>query len=437
VLPRHLEILYEINRRFLDRVSARWPGDQERRRRMSLIEEGETKQARMAHLAIVGSHSVNGVAAIHSELVKSTLVPDFHALWPEKFNNKTNGVTPRRWLLTCNPGLSSLLRKTIGDGWISDFDRIAELESLADDASFQAEFVAVKRANKERLARVVRETTGVGLDPDSLFDVQVKRIHEYKRQLLNALQLADQYLTLVEDGVPPRVPKSYVFAGKAAPGYWRAKQIIHLVAALADVINRDPRTEGRLRVAFVPDYRVSLAEVIIPACDLSEQISTAGTEASGTGNMKFAINGALTIGTLDGANIEIREAVGPENIFIFGLTVEEAFALKTDGYDPAGRCAADHRLRRLLEAFDGVRFSPSRPGVFGWVRRALIDEGDRYLHLADFASYAEAQRRAESQYVDQGLWARKAILNVARMGRFSSDRTVAEYARDIWDVRPV
>jgi len=437
VLPRHLEILYEINRRFLDRVSARWPGDQERRRRMSLIEEGETKQARMAHLAIVGSHSVNGVAAIHSELVKSTLVPDFHVLWPEKFNNKTNGVTPRRWLLTCNTGLASLLRRTIGDGWISDFDRIAELESLADDASFQAEFLAVKRANKERLARVVRETTGVGLDPDSLFDVQVKRIHEYKRQLLNALQVADQYLTLVEDGVPPRVTKSYVFAGKAAPGYWRAKQIIHLVAALADVINRDPRTEGRIRVVFVPDYRVSLAEVIIPACDLSEQISTAGTEASGTGNMKFAINGALTIGTLDGANIEIREAVGSENIFIFGLTVEEAFALKTDGYDPAERCAADHHLRRLLEAFDGVRFSPSRPGVFGWVRRALIDEGDRYLHVADFASYAEAQRRAESEYTDHGPWARKAILNVARMGRFSSDRTVAEYARDIWDVRPV
>jgi starch phosphorylase len=249
------------------------------------------------------------------------------------------------------------------------------------------------------------------------------------------LRLVQEYL--VEDGVPPRVPKSYVFAGKAAPGYWRAKQIIHLVAALADVINRDPRTEGRIRVVFVPDYRVSLAEVIIPACDLSEQISTAGTEASGTGNMKFAINGALTIGTLDGANIEILEAVGPENIFIFGLTVEEAFALKADGYDPAGRCAGDRRLRRLLEAFDGVRFSPSRPGVFGWVRRALIDEGDRYLHLADFASYAEAQRRAESEYTNHGLWARKAILNVARMGRFSSDRTVAEYARDIWDVRPV
>ena len=437
VLPRHLEILYEINHRFLGLVEAKWPGDLDRQRRMSLVEEGETKQARMAHLAIVGSHSVNGVAAIHSELVKTTLVPDFHALWPGKFNNKTNGVTQRRWLLTCNHDLAGLLRRTIGDAWIGDFDRIAEVEPLAADAAFRAEFLAVKRANKERLARVVRDTTGVRADPDSLFDIQVKRIHEYKRQLLNALQVADQYLGLVEDGRVPAVSKTYLFAGKAAPGYWMAKQIIRLVTALADVINRDPRTEGRIRVAFVPDYRVSLAEVIIPACDLSEQISTAGTEASGTGNMKFAMNGALTIGTLDGANIEIRDAVGAENIFIFGLTVEEAFALRAQGYDPSIYCARDSRLGRLLEAFDGVRFSPSQPGLFGWVRQTLIDHGDRYLHMADFASYAEAQRRAESEYVDRSLWVRKAVLNVSRMGRFSSDRAVAEYARDIWGVRPV
>jgi starch phosphorylase len=437
ILPRHVEILYEINHRFLGQVEARWPGDAERKRRMSLIEEGETKQARMALLAVVGSHSVNGVAAVHSELVKTVLLPDFHQLWPDRFNNKTNGVTPRRWLLTSNPGLAGLLRRTIGEGWITDLDRLKEIEPLAADAAFRDDFLAVKRANKERLARLVRDTTGVVLDPDSLFDVHVKRIHEYKRQLLNALQVADQYLSLVEDGVVPAAPKSYVFAGKAAPGYWMAKQIVHLVASLAEVINRDPRTEGRIRVVFVPDYRVSLAETIIPAADLSEQISTAGTEASGTGNMKLAMNGALTIGTLDGANIEIREAVGPENIFIFGLTVEEVVALRARGYDPAAHVASDPRLGRVIEAFDGVRFSPSRPGHFGWVRRALIDQGDFYLHLADFASYAEAQRRAEAEYADRALWARKAILNVARVGRFSSDRTVSEYAREIWGVKPV
>jgi starch phosphorylase len=437
ILPRHVEVLYEINHRFLEQVEARWPGDVERKRRMSLIEEGETKQARMAQLAVVGCHSINGVAAIHSELVKTVLLPDFHQLWPRKFNNKTNGVTPRRWLLACNPGLAGLLNRSIGEGWITDLERLKEIEPLVADASFRDDFLAVKRANKERLARLVRGTTGVLLDPDSLFDVHVKRIHEYKRQLLNALQVADQYLSLVEDGVAPDVPKSYVFAGKASPGYWRAKQIVQLVATMAEVINRDPRTEGRIRVVFVPDYRVSLAEVIIPASDLSEQISTAGTEASGTGNMKLAMNGALTIGTLDGANIEIREAVGPENVFIFGLTIEEVLALRARGYDPAAYCARDPRLSRVVEAFDGVRFSPSRPGLFAWVRQALIDEGDFYLHLADFASYSEAQRRAEAEYADRALWARKAILNVARMGRFSSDRTVSEYAREIWGVEPV
>jgi starch phosphorylase len=435
VLPRHLELLYEINRRFLDEVEARWPGETARRRRMSLFEEGETKQARMAHLAMVGCHSVNGVAAVHSELVKTALAPDFYALWPHKFNNKTNGVTPRRWLLACNPGLAGLLTKTVGDGWIVDLEKLREIEAHSDDPAFRQEFRAVKRRNKERLARLVRETTGVRVDPDSLFDVQVKRIHEYKRQLLNALQVADQYLSLVEDGVEPRTPKTYLFAGKAAPGYWIAKQIIRLVTSLAEAVNRDPRTDGLLRVAFVPDYRVSVAEVMIPAADLSEQISTAGTEASGTGNMKLAMNGALTMGTLDGANIEIREAVGADNVFIFGLTVTEAFSLRAAGYRPAELAEGDPRLRRLIEAFDGVRFSPASPGLFSWVRRLLVDEGDRYLHLADFGSYAAAQRRAEAEYADADRWTTKALRNVARMGPFSSDRSVSEYAREIWGLK--
>jgi starch phosphorylase len=438
VLPRHLQLLYEVNHRFLTGVAERWPGDIDRLRRMSIIEEGEPKQARMAHLAIVGSHAVNGVAAMHSELVKTALVPDFFALWPEKFSNKTNGVTPRRWLLTANPGLARLLDEALGEGWAADLERLRELDNLTGDAGFNKAFAAVKRQNKVRLSNLISETIRVDVDPDSLFDIQVKRIHEYKRQLLNALHVAHQYLALVEDGEAPPVPKTYIFAGKAAPGYWVAKQIILLINKLADVVNSDPRARDWLRVAFVPDYRVSLAEIIIPAGDLSEQISTAGTEASGTSNMKFAMNGALTIGTLDGANVEIREEVGAENIFIFGLTVSEIANLKTSGaYRPADLYASDPSLRRVLDAFAGDRFSPGESGRFDWVRRSLVDDGDPYFHLADFASYRAAQALAGQEYGEPLTWWKKVIRNVSRTGKFSSDRTIREYADEIWGLRSI
>jgi starch phosphorylase len=436
VLPRHLEILYEINARFLQEVAARWPGDTDRLRRMSIIEESQPQQARMAHLAIVGSHAVNGVAAIHSELVKTDLVPDFHALWPGKFSNKTNGVTPRRWLLTANAELARLITAAIGDGWVMDLEQLAALEPHAEDPGFRAEVLAAKRRNKERLARLIREKTRVAVDPASCFDVQVKRIHEYKRQLLNVLHIAHQYLALVEDGVTPAVPKTYVFAGKAAPGYHAAKQIVRLIHGVAGTINADPRTDGWLRAVFVPDYRVSLAEVIIPAGDLSEQISLAGTEASGTSNMKFALNGALTIGTLDGATIEIREAVGPEQLFVFGLTAAQVRDHRARGtYRPRDCYESDPALRRVLDALAADRFSPTNAGAFAWVRHALVDGNDPYFHLADFGDYRAAHERAALEFRRPEGWARKAIRTVARMGRFSSDRTVGEYAREIWGVK--
>jgi starch phosphorylase len=437
VLPRHLQLIYEINRRFLEAVAARWPGDTGRLRRMSLIDETGGKQVRMAHLAIVGGHSVNGVAAVHSELVKKELVPDFHAMWPERFNNKTNGVTPRRWLLLANPGLARLLTELLGDGWVTDLDRLRGLERSAAEAAFRERFLTVKRANKQRLAAVVRETTGELVDCEALFDVQIKRIHEYKRQLLNVLHIAHEYLTLVEDGRPPLQPHTYLFAGKAAPGYQAAKQIIRLINDMGTVINRDPRAREYLRVVFVPDYRVSLAEVIIPAADLSEQISTAGTEASGTGNMKFAMNGALTIGTLDGANIEIREQVGPENIFIFGLTVAQVRALQAGGaYHPWEIYQQSRVVQRVLDAFRDGRFCPGTPGRHDWVYRKLLADGETYFHVADLESYVRAHGEASALYADRPGWATRAVLNVARVGHFSSDRTIREYARDIWQIHP-
>jgi len=437
VLPRHLRIIHEINRRFLDRVEARWPDDQERARRMSII-DAEAKEVRMAHLAIVGSHSVNGVAALHSELVKTNLVPDFYEMWPERFNNKTNGVTQRRWLLKSNPGLASLITETIGDGWITDLDKLRGLETFADDAAFREEFLRVKHDNKEALARVIKDKTGVTVDPFSLFDVQVKRIHEYKRQLLNVMHIIHEYLSLVDDDQPFYAPRTYIFAGKAAPGYWAAKQIIKLINNVGQVINRDRRTFGLLKVAFIPDYRVSLAERIIPAANLSEQISTAGKEASGTGNMKFAMNGALTIGTLDGANIEIREEVGEENIFIFGLKAEEIQAMRNQGsYDPRGLYESNPDLRRVMDAFKSDIFCKDEPGLFEWIFRTIVDQGDEYFHLADLPSYIDVQKNAAKVFRNKTLWTRKAILNVARIGKFSSDRTVSEYARDIWDIHPI
>jgi len=437
VLPRHLHLIYEINKRFLDRVGTVWPGDGARASRMSLLEESDPKQVRMAHLAIVGSHAVNGVAKVHSELVKTSLVPDFAALWPERFQNKTNGITPRRWLLEANPELAALLTEVAGDGWVTDLERLRPVEALADDPGFVAKMAAIKRRNKEALARDVRRATGVVLDPGALLDVHVKRIHEYKRQLLNVLQIVGRYLAIVEDGDESGPPVTYLFAGKAAPGYLLAKRVIRLVHGVAEAVNADPKASRLMRVVFVPDYRVTVAERIVPAADLSEQISMAGTEASGTGNMKLALNGALTLGTLDGANIEIRDEVGAENIFIFGLTVDEAAALKRGGYDAKARAAADSRLARILAALSSPRFCPREPGAYDPIVRRLLEEGDPYLHLADFAAYDAARRAAHDASRDAAHWGAMSIRNVARMGLFSSDRAIREYARDIWGLSSV
>ncbi len=438
ILPRHVELIEQINDQFLKQVIDRWPGDVDRMRRMSIVEESWPQQLRMAHLAMVGSHSVNGVAKLHTELVKSDLVPDFHEMWPERFNNKTNGITPRRWLLQANPQLAGLVTDKIGDGWITDLDRIRALEPFADDLEFREAFLAVKRANKERLAALVRDKLGVVIDPLALFDVQVKRIHEYKRQLLAAMHVIHEYLELVEQGNPPETPHVYLFAGKAAPDYVLAKLIVKLINAVGKVVNADPRVDGLLRVLFLPDYRVSLAERIIPAADLSEQISTAGKEASGTGNMKFALNGALTIGTLDGANVEIREAVGDENIYIFGLRAEEVAELRKSGsYDPWTYYHRSEGARRVMDALDSDLFTPGESGIFRPLWQRVLEHGDEYFHLADFDAYAETHERASHDFIDQTGWARRAILNVARVGRFSSDRAVREYARDIWKITPV
>lgn len=435
VLPRHLQIIEEINRRFLEKVALAHPRDEDRLRRVSLIEESTPKQVRMANLAIMGSHSINGVAAIHTQLVRTSLVPDFYQLWPERFNNKTNGITQRRWLLQSNPALADLIRSAIGDGWITDLDQLRALEEYAADSAFQDRFRQVKRANKERLAKIIQDTSRVKCDPHSLFDIHCKRIHAYKRQLLKVLHIVHEYLALIEDGLPPAVPSTYVFAGKAAPGYWMAKQIIKLIHNVGRVINHDPRAGNWMKVAFVPDYRVSLAEKIIPAADLSEQISTAGTEASGTGNMKFALNGALTIGTMDGANIEIREEVGAENIFVFGLTASETQAMRRQrSYHPREYYDRDSRVRRVVEAFRSNLFSPTEPDLFAWIYSTLLDENDAFFNLADLTAYLDAQEKVTRSFNDTAGWTRAAILNVARMGKFSSDRAVSEYAREIWGI---
>jgi starch phosphorylase len=437
VLPRHLEIVYEINQRFLDGVRRAGKADEAALARMSLIEEGPVKQVRMAHLAVVGAHTVNGVAALHTELLKRELFRDFHALWPERFVNKTNGVTPRRWLLQANPGLASAITEVIGPGWLVDSAELRRLEPMADDAGFRRRFRAIKRENKARLAEIVRADNGLTLDLDSIFDVQVKRIHEYKRQLLAILRVASEYLRLKHDRAYDPLPRTYLFGGKAAPGYAMAKWIIKLVNAVADVVNHDVDVRGRITVAFLRNYRVSLAERIFPAADVSEQISTAGKEASGTGNMKFALNGALTVGTLDGANVEIREEVGPENFFLFGLTVEQVAALRRSGYDPWEWYRGDRRLKAVLDAVASGVFSPGEPGLFRPVVDSLLNGGDPYLVLADFAAYCAAQDQVDAAYRDPDRWARMAILNVARSGKFSSDRTIREYADEIWKVRPI
>ncbi|MFH2005357.1 MAG: glycogen/starch/alpha-glucan phosphorylase [bacterium] len=435
LLPRHLEIIYEINRRFLEEVSEAYPGDADRLRRMSLVEEGDEKKIRMAHLAIVGSHSVNGVSALHTELLKDKQLPDFHELYPDKFNNKTNGVTPRRWLLAANEPLSGLITEHLGPTWAKDLETLTRLEPLAEDVAFRRAYRQAKRRGKERLVGHCQELTGITLDPDSIFDVQVKRIHEYKRQTLNLLHVVTHWLALKNDPHADAPPRSVLFGGKAAPGYVAAKRIIQLICHVAETVNRDPITRDRLQVVFLPNYRVSLAELLFPAADVSEQISTAGYEASGTGNMKFMCNGALTLGTLDGANVEIREEVGDDNIFIFGLDAEEVAALQPHYQGVEYLDSAPG----LAEAVDLIRngfFSPEEPGLF----HSLVDTWlyyDPYLVLADFADYHRAQRDVDRTFRDADAWSRKALLNIAHCGRFSSDRTISDYNRDIWHAAPL
>ena len=437
VLPRHMQIAYEINRRFLELAARRWPRDTGRLRRMSLFDEDGEKKLRMSHLALVGSHSVNGVSGLHTEILKSELFRDFYALWPERFNNKTNGITPRRWLKLCNPGLAELITASIGDGWVTDLEQLRRLVPLAERAEFRRRWRAVKQENKKNLAKTIHALTGVTADTDALFDCQVKRIHEYKRQLLNVLHVLSMYLGLKADPKKRCVPRVVIFAGKAAPGYAAAKLIIRLIHAVAEKVNTDPAVSSSLKVAFVPNYGVSLAEKIIPGADLSEQISLAGTEAAGTGNMKFSLNGALTIGTLDGANVEIREEVGAENFFLFGLTAPEVAEEKKNGYDPRGIYRSDRRLADVLDMIAGDALCTSQPGAFSPLVHGLLDLGDPYMLLADFDAYVKCQERVGASYEDQDAWTRMSILNVARMGRFSSDRTIREYAREIWDATPV
>ena len=435
LLPRLLEIVYEINARFLAEVARHWPGDRERLRRMSIIEEGETPQVRMAYLAIVGSFSVNGVAALHSQLLIEGLFRDFYELWPAKFNNKTNGVTPRRWLAGCNPGLAGLIDQTIGPEWVADLGKLQELAPLADDPAFQAAWTAVKQENKERLATLVRQECGILFDTGSLFDVQVKRIHEYKRQLLNVLHVIHLYDRIKRGDMDNWTPRCVLIGGKAAPGYAIAKLIIKLINNVAAVINSDPAAAHRLKVAFLPDYRVTAMEIIAPGTDLSEQISTAGKEASGTGNMKFMMNGAITIGTLDGANIEIREEAGDENFFLFGLTASEVEATRPR-YNPQGVIAADENLRRVMHLLSSGHFNQFEPGIFDPLLASLTSPGDPWLTLADFGSYVAAQHQVALAYQDRSRWTRMSILNSARSGHFSTDRTIAEYNREIWKLKP-
>jgi starch phosphorylase len=434
-LPRHLEIIYEINRRFLDDVRKRYPGDNGRASRLSLIDESGMKYVRMAHLAAVGSHRINGVAALHSDLLTKTVLKDWYDIYPERFMNVTNGVTPRRWVALSNPGLSALLTRTIGDGWIRHFeDEVKKIEPFVEDRAFRDEWTKIKRGNKGRLAALIKERTGIVIDPDSLFDIQVKRIHEYKRQHLNVLHIITQYNRIKKDPRKDVVPRVFIFGGKAAPGYFMAKLIIKLINSVSEVVNNDPDVAGRLKVAFFPDFNVKNAHHIYPAADLSEQISTAGKEASGTGNMKFSMNGALTIGTLDGANVEIREAVGPENFFLFGLTAEEVMDLKAKGYAPWSIYESNSDLREAIDLIRSGYFSKGDRGLFAPLVGNLLDQ-DQFLLLADYQSYIDCQDRVSEVYRDQERWVRMSILNVARMGKFSSDRSIREYCDRIWKIK--
>jgi len=433
VLPRHLEIIYEINRRFLDEIRRRFPGDEERVRRLSIIDETGERFVRMAHLACVGCHAVNGVAKLHSELLKNGVLRDFFEIEPQQFGNKTNGVTPRRFLVLSNPGLAELITSRIGDRWIKRLEDLRMLEPLTEDPAFRRQWREVKQRNKAVLAELVRAKTGVAIDCDTLFDVQVKRLHEYKRQLLNLLHVVTLYQRARRNPAAPLQARTFIFGGKAAPGYYQAKLIIKLINAVAAVVNVDPAVNGRLKVVFFPNFNVKSAHRIYPGAELSEQISTAGLEASGTGNMKFAMNGALTIGTLDGANIEIRDEVGPENFFLFGLTTPEVAERKRLGYRPRDCYEADAELRAVIDLIGSGHFSPDAPELFRPLMDALLSY-DEYLLLADYRSYIDCQERVSVAYGDQERWTKMSILNVARVGYFSSDRSIREYCRDIWDV---
>ncbi|MFZ2634094.1 MAG: glycogen/starch/alpha-glucan phosphorylase [Desulfosalsimonadaceae bacterium] len=436
VLPRHLEIIFEINRRFLDDVVRPLTDDGEKIARLSLIGEGGEKHVRMANLACVGGRAVNGVARLHTDLLEQTVLKDFYELWPEKFFNITNGVTPRRFMVLSNPGLTRLITQAIGDGWIRDLEKLSALEPFAEDAAFRLEWAKVKLACKTQLAGMIQRVTGIAVDPRSLFDIQVKRIHEYKRQHLNILHIITRYLRIkqgIEDNAPPR---TYIFGGKAAPGYAMAKLIIRLIHAVADVVNRDADVKDRIKVVFYPDFNVKNAQRIYPAADLSEQISTAGKEASGTGNMKFSLNGALTIGTLDGANVEIREAVGADNFFLFGLTADRVEQMKKDGYRPRDFFENNAELRTVMNMVAAGVFTRETPQLFLPMVDSLLNKDD-YMVLADYESYIQCQDTAGRQFLDPGEWHRMSILNVSRMGGFSSDRAISEYCRDIWNVTPV
>jgi len=438
VLPRHLQLIFDINTRMMQAVEAKWPGDNDKKRVCSLIEENGHKLVRMANLAVIGSHAVNGVAALHTTLLKKNLFPEFDALYPGKFQNKTNGITPRRWLHKSNPRLATLITRQLGsEDWVRDLDLLRGLEQVADHGAFQQEFMAIKRANKVDLASIIRTQCGIEVSPDALFDVQIKRLHEYKRQHLNLLHVIALYRRLLQNPNLDVVPRVCIFGAKAAPGYDLAKNIIRAINLIGARINADPRINGKLKVAFLPNYRVSLAEKIIPAADLSAQISTAGKEASGTGNMKLALNGALTIGTLDGANVEIKEEVGDENIFIFGLTVEEIDARRAAGYHPGDIYNADEELRAVVDWLGSEYFCPGEHEAFALTHHILLQGGDPFMVLADFRAYSDAQARVDATYRDRAKWAKMAILNTARVGKFSSDRTIREYAKDIWNLKPV
>jgi starch phosphorylase len=437
LLPRHMQIIYEINYRFLEWVRKRFPQEPNLPSRISIIAEGAVQQVRMAHLAIVGSHSVNGVAALHSDILKRYLFEPFDRCFPQRITNVTNGITPRRWMCQANPSLTELITSTIGPDWICDLDQLQKLEPLAKDKAFRQQWMATKRENKKRLARYALRKVGLGINPETLFDVQVKRMHEYKRQLLNLLHVITLYNRIKAAPDEDVVPRTVIFSGKAAPAYHQAKLIIKLINAVANTVNSDPKIQGRLRVVFLPNYCVSQAEKIIPAADLSEQISTAGMEASGTGNMKMALNGALTIGTLDGANIEIMDAVGRENIFIFGLSAEEVAELRRSGYHPRQFYHEDKELRAALDMIGSGYFAPQEPYLFSPIIHSLLEHGDYYLLLADYRSYIQAQESVSKLFATPDQWARRSILNTARMGHFSSDRSVLEYAENIWHIKPL